>query len=277
MKLLKLLESMVYEDVKGVDVRMFSLFAEVFDKLVDALQKGKMDEVYNELSDYYTGNKRISLDYFYKFLNINKDYFLKEKETIKEQEEDYKKKFLYKHWDEKGFDANPIYHYIGLDPRNQEDRKKIFYYKLSYLGGIENIIKGFKEKVLTGRPVIIESGGYEIEFLVTGVDIDMFEPDSKMDMHHDGEIFYEMIGLINGDTSEVTLFTNGETYNIGDISKGDVDLNDSIIDEIGYEISDVIRNHFDDIGSLYNVYGDIMDYNVVSDKEFNSSINSLTN
>ena len=71
MKLLKLLGNMINEDVKGVDVRMFALFAEVFDKLLDALKEDKMDEVYDELSEYYTGNKRLSLDYFYKFLKLN--------------------------------------------------------------------------------------------------------------------------------------------------------------------------------------------------------------
>lgn len=274
MKLLKLLGNMINEDVKGVDVRMFALFAEVFDKLLDALKIDKMDEVYDELSEYYTGNKRLSLDYFYKFLKLNKDHFIKDKEPIKEEE--YKKNFLHKYWDDKGFDAKPIYHYLGLNPRNKEDKKEIFYHKLSYLGGIENIVKGFKEKVLTGRPVIIESGGYVIEYLVTGVDIDMFEPDSHMDMLHDGEIFYEMTGLINGDTSEVTLLTNGETYNIGDLSRGDVDLNDSVIEEIGYELSDVIRDYFDKIGSLFSVDGDMIDYQVVSDEKFKSSINPLT-
>ena len=265
---------MINEDVKGVDVRMFALFAQVFDKLLDALKIGKMDEVYDELSEYYTGHKRLSLDYFYKFLKLNKDHFIKDKEPIKEEE--YKKNFLHKYWNEKGFDAKPIYHYLGLNPRNKEDKKEIFYHKLSYLGGIENIVKGFEEKVLTGRPVIIERGGYEIEYLVTGVDIDMFEPDSKMDMIHDGEIFYEMTGLINGDTSEVTLITNGETYNIGDLSRGDVDLNDSVVEEIGYELSDVIRDYFDKVGSLYSVDGDMIDYKVVSDEKFKSSINSLT-
>jgi hypothetical protein len=274
MKLLKLLGNMINEDVKGVDVRMFALFAEVFDKLLDALKEDKMDEVYDELSEYYTGNKRLSLDYFYKFLKLNKDHFIKDKEPIKEEE--YKKNFLHKYWDEKGFDAKPIYHYLGLNPRNKEDKKEIFYHKLSYLGGIENIVKGFEEKVLTGRPVIIESGGYEIEYLVTGVDIDMFEPDSQMDMTHDGEIFYEMTGLINGDTSEVTILTNGETYNIGDLSRGDVDLNDSVVEEIGYELSDVIRDYFDNIGSLFSVNGDMIDYQVVSDEKFKSSINPLT-
>jgi hypothetical protein len=274
MKLLKLLGNMINEDVKGLDVRMFALFAEVFDKLLDALKEDKMDEVYDELSEYYTGNKRLSLDYFYKFLKLNKDHFIKDKEPIKEEE--YKKNFLHKYWDEKGFDAKPIYHYLGLNPRNKEDKKEIFYHKLSYLGGIENIVKGFEEKVLTGRPVIIESGGYEIEYLVTGVDIDMFEPDSQMDMTHDGEIFYEMTGLINGDTSEVTILTNGETYNIGDLSRGDVDLNDSVVEEIGYELSDVIRDYFDNIGSLFSVNGDMIDYQVVSDEKFKSSINPLT-
>jgi hypothetical protein len=274
MKLLKLLGNMINEDVKGLDVRMFALFAEVFDKLLDALKEDKMDEVYDELSEYYTGNKRLSLDYFYKFLKLNKDHFIKDKEPIKEEE--YKKNFLHKYWDEKGFDAKPIYHYLGLNPRNKEDKKEIFYHKLSYLGGIENIVKGFEEKVLTGRPVIIESGGYEIEYLVTGVDVDMFEPDSKMDMIHDGEIFYEMTGLINGDTSEVTILTNGETYNIGDLSRGDVDLNDSVVEEIGYELSDVIRDYFDNIGSLFSVNGDMIDYQVVSDEKFKSSINPLT-
>lgn len=265
---------MINEDVKGVDVRMFALFAEVFDKLLDGLKHGNMDEVYQELSDYYSGSKRLSLDYFYKFLKLNKDHFLKEKEPIKESE--YKKTFLHKYWDDKGFDAKPIYHYLGLNPRNKEDKKEIFYHKLSYLGGIENIVKGFEEKVLTGRPVIIESGGYEIEYLVTGVDIDMFEPDSHMDMLHDGEIFYEMTGLINGDTSEVTLLTNGETYNIGDLSRGDVDLDDSVFEEIGYELSDTIREYFDKIGSLYSIDGDMIDYQVVSDEKFKSSINPLT-
>jgi hypothetical protein len=274
MKLLKLLGNMINEDVKGVDVRMFALFAEVFDKLLDALKEDKMDEVYDELSEYYTGNKRLSLDYFYKFLKLNKDHFIKDKEPIKEEE--YKKNFLHKYWDEKGFDAKPIYHYLGLNPRNKEDKKEIFYHKLSYLDGIENVVKGFEEKVLTGRPVIIESGGYEIEYLVTGVEVDIFEPDSKMDMIHDGEIFYEMTGLINGDTSEVTLLTNGETYNIGDLSRGDVDLNDSVVEEIGYELSDVIRDYFDKIGSLFSVDGDMIDYQVVSDEKFKSSINPLT-
>ena len=274
MKLLKLLGNMINEDVKGVDVRMFALFAEVFDKLLDALKIDKMDEVYDELSEHYTGNKRLSLDYFYKFLKLNKDHFIKDKEPIKEEE--YKKNFLHKYWDEKGFDAKPIYHYLGLNPASHEDKKEIFYHKLSYLGGIENIVKGFEEQVLTGRPVLIESGGYEIEYLVTGVDIDMFEPDSHMDMLHDGEIFYEMTGLINGDTSEVTLLTNGETYNIGDLSRGDVDLNDSVVEEIGYELSDVIRDYFDKIGSLFSIDGDMIDYQVVSDEKFKSSINPLT-
>ena len=274
MKLLQLLENMINEDVKGVDVRMFALFAEVFDKLYYGLKSGNMDEVYDELADVYTGSKRVSLDYFYNFLNKNKDHFIKEKES--NLKEDYKKSLLFNYWDKKGFDSKPIYHYLGLNPKNKEDRAKIFKYILDYYGGYEKLRERFLSEIPMGVPVHIDAGGYSIDYIVTGVDVDIIKPGSWGNNTNDGEIFYEMTGLINGDTSEVTLLTNGETYNLSDLSykfnHDEIDLDSSTVDEISYEISDVIRDYFDKIGEKYNVMGDMIDYQVVSSQKFNDSI-----
>lgn len=272
MKLLQLLENMLRENVTGVDYSMFALYAHIFSELHDAFMESEshMDDVYQFLSrKYRKESSKKALNYFYNFLKQNKEHFTKKKESIDESE--YKRKLLHNYWDKKGIDSKPIYHFLGLNPRNKEDRKEIFYHKLSYFGSFENIKKLFLEQALTGKPVHIESGGYSIDYLVTGIDIEMFEPDSMMDMHHDGEIFYEMTGLINGDTSEVTLMTNGETYNIGDLSKGNTDLDDSVVEEIGYELSDAIREYFDNISVRYGIDGDLVDYEIVNNNSFKSA------
>lgn len=268
MKLLDLLESIIREDDGSINVRMFALFAHVFDELFKGLQKGEMDDTYEYLKKYYRGQNRIALEYFYEYLKKNKDKFVQKDKTITE---DYKKTLLHNYWDKKGLESNPIYHYLGLNPRDKEDRKKIFYYKLDYLGGIESAAKKFESEVLTGKPVTIHCGGYTIEYLVTSVDVDAIEPDSYPFGESDGEIYYEINGLINGDTSYVTLMTDGETYNIGDVANGTSNMDNDVAEEVGYEIGDCIRDYFDKIGEKYAMLGDSTDYHVVSGEKFKQS------
>ena len=185
---------------------------------------------------------------------------------------DHKQKLLYDFWDNKGLKSTPIYHYLGLDPKNRDDRKKIFNYKVDYLGGLE----GVREKILTeitiGKPVKIDIGGYDLDYIVTDFNIEINNPDEHPYGSSDGEIYYEINGSINGETSYVELMTDGNTYNIGDLFKGNVDLDSGTIEEIRYEISDVIREYFDKITDKYGALGDMIDYNVVNSKEFQNNI-----
>jgi len=274
MKLLRLLENMVNENVKGVDVKMFALFADVFDKLLDGLKHDKMDEVYQELSGMYSGTKRISLDYFYKFLKKNKSYFTNDQDVI--QESNNKKEILFNYWNEKGIDSSPIYHYLGLNPKNKEDRKEIFNYKLEYLGGYDSIVEKFKKEVLTGEPVSIGPGGYEIEFLLTNIEVGILNPDDWPGGSYEHDVlFYEIDGLINGDTSYVTLITDGETHNIGEISRGEADIDNDVAEEIGYEISDAIRDYYDNLSYKYSMDCDVADYEVVRTDKFEKKLKSF--
>lgn len=263
---------MLVENVKGVNHEMFAIYAHIFIELYEALKEGEghMDDVYDFLSSKYRGNSRKALDYFYVFLQKNKEYFIEDIE--KNINEGYRRKILFNYWDKKGFDAKPIYHYVGLNPKNKEDRAEIFNYILDYYGGYEKLREKFLSEIPIGVPVHIDAGGYSIDYIVTGVDVDIIEPGSWDHNSYDGEIYYEMTGLINGDTSEVTLLTNGETYNIGDISTNKVDLDDSVVEKIGYEIFDTIRDYFDTFGEKYNVLGDLVDYKVVDEQEFNNNI-----
>ena len=77
---------MLVENVKGVNHEMFAIYAHIFNELYEAFKEGEghMDDVYDFLSSKYRGNSRKALDYFYVFLQKNKEYFLKDTQKSRE-------------------------------------------------------------------------------------------------------------------------------------------------------------------------------------------------
>ena len=218
MKLLKLLENAIKENYTGVDIRMFALFADIFSDLVKGLKSGMLGEVYSDLSQKYEGTKKqLPLEYFYDFLTKNKEHFLKGEESL--QEGDIKKETLFKYWDDKGIDAKPIYHYLNLDNQKEMDNHLISQYKVEYFDGIENMIKILYDRLEIGKPFTHFSGGYEINAVITNVNLQMSDGDSVGDYNADylrNGIYYEIDSVINGENSSVTLFTTGEDYMLDD-------------------------------------------------------------
>jgi len=173
MKLLKLLENIVHERYSGVDIKMFALFADIFSDLIKGLKMGMLDEVYQDLSQKYEGTKKqLPLEYFYDFLIKNKDYFSKEEESLQENEK--QKDLLFKYWDDKGVESTPIYHYLGLDSSNREDKAKILAYKIEYFGGIYNVYEKIKKELKVGEPFNYTQAGYEIEGIISEVTMDIY-------------------------------------------------------------------------------------------------------
>ena len=77
---------------------------------------------------------------------------------------------------------------------------------------------------------------------------------------------------INGENSSVTLMNDGETYMLGDLWSNNDNVPESVkgvLDEIGYEIGDVLRDYVDSITHSYGLDSDSIDYNVVMEEEFN--------
>ena len=77
---------------------------------------------------------------------------------------------------------------------------------------------------------------------------------------------------INGENSSVTLMNDGETYMLGDLWSNNDNVPESVkgvLDEIGYEIGDVLRDYVDSITHSYGLDSDSIDYNVVIEEEFN--------
>jgi len=270
MKLLKLLENMVHEQYTGVDVKMFALFSDVFSELIKGLELGMMDEVYEDLRIKYKDTKKlIPLNYFYEFLIKNGDYFLRDSEQLSEN--DQTKSTLFKYWDDKGIEAKPIYHYLNLDDSNKDDRKKILSYKIEYFGGIGKLFDLIKQKLNIGKPVIITSGGYEMEVFLNEVNMDIYTGNTNHPLFDNDTsylAYYDVEFIINEDNSQVTLMTDGETYDFNELGKNP-ELADSVVDEIGYEIGDVLRNYVDEITHPYGLDSDSVDFKGVSEEDFN--------
>lgn len=259
---------MISEQYSGVDVKMFALFADVFGELVKGLELGMMDEVYSELQKKYKGTKKlIPLDYFYDFLIKNGDYFLRDSEQLSEN--DQTKSTLFKYWDDKGIEAKPIYHYLNLDDSNKDDRKKILSYKIEYFGGIGKLYDLIKQKLNIGKPVTITSGGYEIEAFLNDINMDIYTGDTHPLFDTTSYLaYYDVEFIINEDNSRVTLLTDGETYNFNELGNNP-ELADSVVEEIGYEIGDVLRDYVDEITHPYGLDSDSVDFKVVSEEDFN--------
>ena len=273
MKLLKLLENIVHERYSGVDIKMFALFADIFSDLIKGLKMGMLDEVYQDLSQKYEGTKKqLPLEYFYDFLIKNKDYFSKEEETLQENEK--QKDLLFKYWDDKGVESTPIYHYLGLDSSNREDRAKILSYKIEYFGGIYNVYEKIKKELKVGEPFSYTQAGYEIEGIISEVTMDIYTGQTNHILSDKSEYvaYYDVMVTINGDNSSVTLMNDGETYMLGDLWNNDDNVPESVkgvVEEIGYEIGDVLRDYVDSITHSYGLDSDSIDYNIVNQNSFN--------
>lgn len=273
MKLLKLLENIVHERYSGVDIKMFALFADIFSDLIKGLKMGMLDEVYQDLSQKYEGTKKqLPLKYFYDFLIKNKDYFSKEEETLQENEK--QKDLLFKYWDDKGVESTPIYHYLGLDSSNREDREKILTYKIEYFGGIYNVYEKIKKELKVGEPFSYTQAGYEIEGIISEVTMDIYTGQTNHILSDKSEYvaYYDVMVTINGDNSSVTLMNDGETYMLGDLWNNDDNVPESVkgvVEEIGYEIGDVLRDYVDSITHSYGLDSDSIDYNIVNQNSFN--------
>ena len=260
---------MVHEQYTGVDVKMFALFSDVFSELIKGLELGIMDEVYEDLRIKYKDTKKlIPLNYFYKFLIKNGDYFLRDSEQLSEN--DQTKSTLFKYWDEKGVESKPIYHYLNLDDSNKDDRKKILSYKIEYFGGIGKLFDLIKQKLNIGKPVIITSGGYEMEVFLNDISMDIYTGNTQHPLFDTQSYvaYYDVEFIINEDNSQVTLMTNGETYDFNELGKNS-ELADSVVDEIGYEIGDVLRDYVDEITDPYGLDSDSVDFKVVGEEDFN--------
>ena len=259
---------MVHEQYTGVDVKMFALFSDVFSELIKGLELGMMDEVYKELHKKYQGTKKlIPLDYFYDFLIKNGDYFLRDSKQLSEN--DQTKSTLFKYWDDKGIEAKPIYHYLNLDDSNKDDRKKILSYKIEYFGGIGKLYAAIKQKLNIGKPVTITSGGYEREAFLKDVNMDIYTGDTHPLFDSISYLaYYDVEFISNQDNSQVTLLTNGETYDFNELGTNP-ELADSVVEEIGYEIGDVLRDYVDEITRPYGLDSDSVDFKVVSEVDFN--------
>lgn len=273
MKLLKLLENIVHERYSGVDIKMFALFADIFSDLIKGLKMGMLDEVYQDLSQKYEGTKKqLPLEYFYDFLIKNKDYFSKEEETLQENEK--QKDLLFKYWDDKGVESTPIYHYLGLDSSNREDKAKILSYKIEYFGGIYNVYEKIKKELKVGEPFNYTQAGYEIEGIISEVTMDIYTGQTNHILSDKSEYvaYYDVMVTINGDNSSVTLMNDGETYMLGDLWNNDDNVPESVkgvVEEIGYEIGDVLRDYVDSITHSYGLDSDSIDYNIVNQNSFN--------
>jgi hypothetical protein len=278
MKLLTLLENIVHERYSGVDIKMFALFADIFSDLIKGLKMGMLDEVYQDLSQKYEGTKKqLPLEYFYDFLIKNKDYFSKEEESLQENEK--QKDLLFKYWDDKGVESTPIYHYLGLDSSNREDKAKILAYKIEYFGGIYNVYEKIKKELKVGEPFNYTQAGYEIEGIISEVTMDIYTGQTNHILSDTSEYvaYYDVMVTINGENSSVTLMNDGETYMLGDLWSNNDNVPESVkgvLDEIGYEIGDVLRDYVDSITQPYGLDSDSIDYNIVNENSFKSIYNS---
>ena len=277
MKLLGLLKGIVKENYTGVDIKMFALFADIFSDLVKGLNNDNLDEVYDELYELYNGtNKQRPLDYFYQFLIKNKEHFLYDEKNL--QEGDIKKETLFKYWDDKGVESTPIYHYLGLDSSNKEDKDKILTYKIEYFGGIHNLYEKIKKELKVGEPFSYVQAGYEIEGIISKVIMDVYTGQTHPPLSSDiseYNVYYDVMVTINGENSSVTLMNDGETYMLGDLWDNNDNVPESVkgvVEEIGYEIGDVLRDYVDSITQPYGLDSDSIDYNVVTQDDFNINI-----
>ena len=138
-----------------------------------------------------------------------------------------------------------------------------------------------------GRPGWhIECSAMSIKYLGENFDIhgggrDLIFPHHENEIaqseSHTGKQFAKIwmhVGMvtINGENSSVTLMNDGETYMLGDLWSNNDNVPESVkgvLDEIGYEIGDVLRDYVDSITHSYGLDSDSIDYNVVMEEEFN--------
>ena len=62
------------EQIEGLNVRNFALYANLFELLYKAFESDEMESTYRELSKKIHGNKQHILDYFYNFIKQNEEY-----------------------------------------------------------------------------------------------------------------------------------------------------------------------------------------------------------
>ena len=132
-----------------------------------------------------------------------------------------------------------------------------------------------KKELKVGEPFNYTQAGYEIEGIISEVIMDVYTGQTHHPLSSDiseYNVYYDVMVTINGENSSVTLMNDGETYMLGDLWNNNDNVPESVkgvLDEIGYEIGDVLRDYVDSITHSYGLDSDSIDYNVVMEEEFN--------
>lgn len=70
------------EQIQGLDIKKFALYADIFEPLHKAFERGDLENGYRELSKQIHGEKQYILDYFYNFIKQNEDYLMSKMNVV---------------------------------------------------------------------------------------------------------------------------------------------------------------------------------------------------
>lgn len=70
------------EQIVGLDIKKFALYADIFEPLHKAFESGNLETGYRELSKKIHGDKQYILDYFYNFIKQNEDYLMSKMNVV---------------------------------------------------------------------------------------------------------------------------------------------------------------------------------------------------
>ena len=150
-------------------------------------------------------------------------------------------------------------------------------YRFKFVKQLKNswcIYEKIKKELKVGEPFNYTQAGYEIEGIISEVTMDIYTGQTNHILSDTSEYvaYYDVMVTINGENSSVTLMNDGETYMLGDLWSNNDNVPESVkgvLDEIGYEIGDVLSDYVDSITHSYGLDSDSIDYNVVMEEEFN--------
>ena len=94
------------------------------------------------------------------------------------------------------------------------------------------------------------------------------------------EIYFDLDVDINGDTSTVTLFDRADMeYTLNDVERRpeELQIEEDVSIEVYHEIGDVIRDYFDYIAGKYGLIGDLIEFDLMTDKGFKESVRESQN
>ena len=70
------------EQIQGLDIKKFALYADIFEPLHKAFERGDLENGYRELSKQIHGEKQYILDYFYNFIKQNEDFLMSKMNVV---------------------------------------------------------------------------------------------------------------------------------------------------------------------------------------------------